>query len=70
MPKQLQISIPDDMESQLEKIKNSRHETEEQIILNVLRSFLLNVSGDSIKELSAWDALSDEAWANFEKDYL
>ena len=64
----LNIKLP----SQLE-LKVKKYSIEKQIDINQLFTFMVKkyMEGEIfLKELERWDKLSDEAWINFEKDYL
>lgn len=70
MSRQLVIQIPDDMASKLEQVKETKEETDEEIILRALRLYMTGFSDDLQKEFAGWDFLSDEAWLRFESEHL
>ena len=70
MSRQISIKIPDDMASKFEQVKQTKEETDEEVILKALRLYMMGFSDELQKEFAGWDFLSDEAWLRFESEYL
>ena len=70
MSRQISIKLPDDIASKLEQAKETKEETDEEIILKALRLYMTGFSDELQKEFAGWDLLSDEAWLRFESEHL
>jgi predicted transcriptional regulator len=66
--RQITMTLPPDLEEQLEATAGSMHRSREAIIIDALRAHLPPLPPDLADEFAAWDAASDEAWLTFERD--
>ena len=66
--RQITMTLPPDLEEQLEATVESTHRSLEAIIIDALRAYLPPLPPDLANEFAAWDAASDEAWLAFERD--
>jgi len=62
------MTLPSDLEEQLEAAAGSTHRPPEAIIIDALRAYLPPLPTDLANEFAAWDAASDEAWLAFERE--
>jgi predicted transcriptional regulator len=66
--RQITMTLPPDLEEQLEATAGSTHRPPEAIIIDALRAYLSPLPPDLANEFAAWDAASDEALLAFERD--
>ena len=66
--RQTTMTLPPDLEEQLEATAGSTHRSPEAIIIDALRAYLPPLPPDLANEFAAWDAASDEAWLTFERE--
>ena len=65
----LTINLPRNMEQKLIEYARQRNEKVDKVIVHALK-FYLQEQEELMQELATWDKLSDEAWDNFDKEYL
>jgi predicted transcriptional regulator len=62
----LELTLPEDLTSELERVAQAKREPKERIALFAISSYLETLSAMR-DEMKAWDELSDEALTNFER---
>ena len=63
--RQITMTLPPDLEEQLEATAGSTHRPPEAIIIDALRAYLPPLPPELANEFASWDAASDEAWLSF-----
>ena len=66
--RQITMTLPPDLEEQLEATAGSTHRPPEAIIIDALRAYLPPLPPDLANEFTAWDVASDEAWLILARD--
>lgn len=62
----LELTLPEDITSELKKIARWKKESKEDVAIFAIKSYV-NALSEISEEFKLWDKLSDEALINFER---